>query len=111
MIPTPNLSCPIDTIRGTGARRIFRTWYNTEGFAKTLAFSPDGKTLAVGHGVPHTGGGVELWDVARHSKLAEMPLAGTKGTVLSVAFSPDGETLAGACSVNDRSAFVVGCDA
>ena len=81
--------------------------HNTEGFAKTLAFSPDGKTLAVGHGVPRAGGGVELWDVARHSKLAEMPLAGTKGSVLSVAFSPDGETLAGACSVNDRSALLL----
>ena len=37
MIPTPNLSCPIDTIRGTGARGIFRTWYYlTQGTAGPL---------------------------------------------------------------------------
>lgn len=57
--------------------------------ATSVAFSPDGKTLAVGGG----GGMLRLWDVATRLQLGA-PLAGHKNGVRSVAFSPDGKTLA-----------------
>ena len=53
-----------------------------------VAFSPDGKTLAVGD----FGGQIGLWDVATGRRTAV--LAEGSGTVYGVAFSPDGKTLA-----------------
>ena len=53
----------------------------------SVAFSPDGTTLA--SGLYST---VELWDVETHTNIAT--LKGHRGDVLSVAFSPDGTTLA-----------------
>src|SRR5208337_4692942 len=64
----------------------------SEGDVRSVAFSPDGKTLAAGY----AGGssGVVLWDVATRSQLVKAPLAVSEGDVQSVAFSPDGKTLA-----------------
>ena len=59
------------------------------GTVNSVAFSPDGKTLASGN----TDGTVRLWDVATRRQLGS-PLTGPTGTVNSVAFSPDGKTLA-----------------
>ena len=53
-----------------------------------VAFSPDGKTLAVAS----FAGTVQLWDVAT-GELRES-LKGHSSAVLAVAFSPDGRTLA-----------------
>jgi WD40 repeat protein len=61
----------------------------------SVAFSPDGKTLASGGGAIHAGeynpGELKLWDVATGKERATL-----KGhtIVVSVAFSPDGKTLA-----------------
>ena len=55
----------------------------------SVAFSPDGKTVASGSG-DHS---VRLWDVAAH-RLTGSPLVGHTGRVESVVFSPDGKTLA-----------------
>src|SRR4051794_14908780 len=52
----------------------------------SVAFSPDGKTLASG------GASVKLWDVA--SGKNTVTLKGHTAAVTSVAFSPDGKTLA-----------------
>jgi RNA polymerase sigma factor (sigma-70 family) len=60
------------------------------------AFSPDGKTLAVGDSVYKDGlrdsGVVQLWDVADGKLTAT--LLGHKDVVLALAFSGDGKTLA-----------------
>jgi WD40 repeat protein len=58
--------------------------------AHGLAFSPDGRTLALGWGRPL----VRLWDVARGQEWP--PLAGDAARVTAVAYSPDGKTLAAA---------------
>jgi len=62
----------------------------------SVAFSPDGKTLAAGYlNSPTTrNGGVVLWDVPGGKRLVEKALPVAEGAVTSVGFSPDGETLA-----------------
>ena len=68
----------------------------------SVAFSPDGHTLAGGSYSANGGGGtVQLWDVAdpAHPRpLGQPQTGGGDGIVYSVAFSPDGHTLAGGTS-------------
>jgi RNA polymerase sigma factor (sigma-70 family) len=56
----------------------------------SVAYSPDGKTLASGS----NDNTIKLWDIAMGKERAS--LKGHTGTVYSVAFSPDGKTLASA---------------
>jgi WD40 repeat protein len=67
-----------------------------EGSVSSVAFSPDGHTLAAGFGSGRVDGrgGVVLSDVAGRTRLVEAPLVLPEGSVSSVAFSPDGHTLA-----------------
>jgi WD40 repeat protein len=58
------------------------------GVVTSVAFSPDGRTLATGN----TDGTARLWDMASHRQIAA--LTGLTGPVSSVAFHPDGKTLA-----------------
>jgi WD40 repeat protein len=53
-----------------------------------LAFSPDGRVLALGCGRP----AVRRWDVASGEELA--PLPGNRSRLSAIAFSPDGQVLA-----------------
>src|SRR5262249_54447764 len=55
----------------------------------SVAFSPDGKTLASGN-ADHT---VQLWDLVTGRPIGS-PLTSQSDQVTSVAFSPDGKTLA-----------------
>jgi WD40 repeat protein len=69
-------------------------------FVEDVAFSPDGKTLAM---ASHSAiaGNVYLWDVAA-GKLLET-LRGHSNSVKAVVFSPDGRTL-GSGGMTRRSA-------
>jgi WD40 repeat protein len=72
----------------TGAKlRLGTVRWQHEGWVTSLAFSPDGKTLA-------TGGGdnvVRLWGVASKQPTRELPAV---GKVESIAFNREGKILA-----------------
>src|SRR5262249_34721782 len=76
------LSKPATTILQTGGKE-----GNKEVFS--IAFSPDGKTLATGSYDTF----VRLWSLST-GRLLIPPLAGHTNIVYCVAFSPDGSTLA-----------------
>ena len=66
-----------------------------EGRVTSVAFSPDGKTIAAGYGVAdllETGGeragGVVLWDVAARKRLVDDPLPVKEGRVTERGLQP-----------------------
>jgi WD40 repeat protein len=72
------------------ARPALKTFLHIgKGYIWSVAFSPDGTTLAAGY---H--GGVALWDTSTRTPLGEIPLTVPDGYVDHLAFSPDGKTLA-----------------
>lgn len=74
------------------AQQEVRTLRGHNTHVTSVAFSPDGKTIASGDAYVARPGKVILWD-AQTGKLKQM-LKGHDGNVTSVAFSPDGKTLA-----------------
>jgi WD40 repeat protein len=68
------------------------------GFS-SVAFTPDGKTLAAG------GAGIVLWDVATVQELAT--LKADQGNVASLAFTADGKTLASAGGPGDSKLLLL----
>ncbi len=63
----------------------------------TLAFSPDGKRLASGGGVPSREGELAIWNVADGALLKAIPDAHSD-TIYDLAFSPDGTRIASAAA-------------
>ena len=83
-----------------------------EGVVTSVAFSPDGKTLAAGYGVASAAAAAwccGTWP--RASGWRTSPLAVKEGDVWSVAFSPDGKTLAAGYGVGGGGGGVVLWDA
>ncbi|HEX8236905.1 MAG TPA: hypothetical protein VF600_13185 [Abditibacteriaceae bacterium] len=78
-----------------------RTLNGMHGAIAVLAFTPDGRTLAVASGEHSKYGEVSLWDT---SSLEFQPaLVGFHDLINSAAFSPDGNTLATGGSFRDNS--------
>jgi WD40 repeat protein len=73
----------IDTTSGNEIAKLIQA----RGIGSTLAFSPDGKLLAVG-----TEKTITLWDVASQKEVGA--IIGHTDRINSLAFSPDGRTLA-----------------
>ncbi|HEY3503795.1 MAG TPA: serine/threonine-protein kinase [Actinocatenispora sp.] len=63
---------------------------------RSVAFSPDGRTLAAGYG-SDLDGGIALWDASSHAEAGTLALDSTDAFgVSSLAFSPDSSLVAGA---------------
>jgi WD40 repeat protein len=79
------LGAPLTGDMNRGGRRVAEPF----GWVKSVAFSPDGKTLASGS----ADSTITVWDIATHRQSGG-PLTGHTRSVNSVAFSPNGKILA-----------------
>ena len=70
---------------------------------ESLAFSPDGKSLAVSGGSPGRLGEVQVWDVAARKLRYSVPV--TYDTVYGVSWSADGSKIAFGCADNTLRAI------
>ncbi len=78
----------------TGSGKLVRVLRHRGSRIVCVAFGFDGKSLAVGYGLPleTDSGEIELWDIQTGERIRT--LTGHKGGVYSIAFSSDGKTLA-----------------
>jgi WD40 repeat protein len=68
-----------------------------------IAFSPDGKQLAVAAGDPCRFGEIQVWDVAHKKLKLSVPI--TFDTVYGVSWAPDGSKIAFGCADNTLRAI------
>jgi WD40 repeat protein len=61
---------------------------------RALAFSPDGRRLAVAGGPSGRFGEIKIWDVEKAPPALVSTIQGHTDAILAVAFSPDGNTIA-----------------
>lgn len=73
----------------TGAHR--ESLSGTSAEIAAVALAPDGRSLAVGSGMPLGQGEIRIWDLARHS--VRLVLTGHRKYVQALAFMEDGQTL------------------
>jgi WD40 repeat protein len=77
-----------------------RAWGATlaghEDLVRALAFSPDGRRLAVAGGPSGRFGEIRIWDVQAATPVLVRRIQGHTDTILAVAFSPDGASIASA---------------
>jgi WD40 repeat protein len=77
-----------------------RTWTATlaghADLVRALAFSPDGRRLAVAGGPSGRFGEIKIWDVQAQTPALVSTMQGHSDTILAVAFSPDGAMIASA---------------
>lgn len=83
-------------VRSADELKVVRTLPTKLVNVHDLAFSPDGKTLAVAGGSPAEWGSVELWDWPAGT--IRRSLAAGGDLVYAVAWSPDGQRLSAACA-------------
>ena len=69
---------------------------------QTIAFSPDGRTLASGSGGLGNDHTIRLWDVGTHRPLGK-PMTGHRDNINQLAFSSDGRTLVSASAAFDNT--------
>jgi hypothetical protein len=63
---------------------------------RAVAFSPDGKRLAVAGGPSGRYGEIKIWDMTAPAPKLVSTIQGHRDSILAIAFSPDGSTIASA---------------
>jgi len=81
------------------AKLLHRLFTSFSGAVNSLAFSPNGATLATGH----YDGIIQIWDVSKGQVIQKFP---AEGVVESLAFSPDGTILASGQSYTDNAVLL-----
>ena len=88
--PTPRRIVLLDA---ASSRQVGEITIGDDEVVIAMAFSPDGRTLAVSAGGKGGGGTFTVWDIARAERLGP-PMPWPDGRSFALAFDPDGRTVA-----------------